>query len=227
MCGRYTLTTRPRRLAEFFGLGDEPSLDPRWNVAPGTTVPVVREEAGERRLVRMKWGLVPSWASDPSIGNRLLNARCETVAGKPAFRSAYRQRRCLLPADGFYEWQAQGRRKQPYYFRLRDGDVFALAGLWEAWRSPEGMLETCTVLTTQANDLVRPVHERMPVILAQGDLRAWLHAEEQSDGTEERLFAPFPADRMEALAVGVWVNRAGNEGPQCVQPAGQGTLFQA
>jgi putative SOS response-associated peptidase YedK len=216
VCARYTLKTHPRRLAELFGLPAEPLLDPRWNIAPSQTVPVVRDEASERVFGWMKWGLIPSWAKDPSIGYRLLNARCETVADKPSFRGAYRKRRCLLPADGFYEWQAVGRQKQPYHFRLRDGEPFALAGLWETWAKPEGgVLSTCTLLTTQANDLVRPVHDRMPVILALEDYRAWL----ELHPVEDRLFSPFPADRMESLAVSTWVNRATNEGPQCLGPA--------
>jgi putative SOS response-associated peptidase YedK len=228
MCGRYTLTRHPRRVAELFGLESLPELEPRYNIAPGQRVPVVRDAETGRQLVLMKWGLVPAWAAEPGIGNRLLNARCETVADKPAYRAAYRKRRCLLPADGFYEWKTVQGRKQPFLFRLRDGDLFALAGLWESWHTPDGAtLETCTVLTTAANELIRPLHDRMPVVIRAEDHRAWLHPEEQPPDSDRRLFTPFPADAMEAAAVNPWVNRAGNEGPRCLEPPGQGVLFGA
>jgi putative SOS response-associated peptidase YedK len=168
MCGRYTLyTPTPEALADQFGLAAVPPLAPRFNIAPTQAVPAVRActDRPSRELVLLRWGLVPSWADDVSIGNRLLNARAETVASKPSFRTAFRRRRCLLPADGFYEWKAAGKKKQPYHFHLQDGQVFAFAGLWEEWQRDGEAIFSCTILTTSANDLLVRYHDRMPVIL--------------------------------------------------------------
>src|SRR5262245_43881011 len=160
MCGRFTQTKSPKQVAEHFGLGYLPGLEPRYNVAPTQQVLAVRAAGEGREGVFLKWGLLPSWASDPTVGVRMLNARAETVASKPSFRAAFRRRRCLVPADGFYEWKAVGREKQPVHFRLQDGRLFAFAGLWESWASPEGaQLESCAIITTAANGLVKPVHD--------------------------------------------------------------------
>src|SRR5438067_3297187 len=167
MCGRFTLTAPREALTSLFPLFDIPDVTPSYNVAPTQAVLAVRVPAGRDKpeLAALKWGLVPGWADDPAIGNRLINARAETVAEKPAFRAAFRQRRCLVLADGFFEWQKVNGRKQPYYFGLRRGEPFAFAGLWERWDKGEIPLETCTLLTTEANTLLRPLHDRMPVIL--------------------------------------------------------------
>ena len=174
MCGRFTLRAPASVIAEQFALFEVPPFTARFNIAPTQPVPVIRmrpgpslrARRGSRELVWLRWGLVPGWAKDPAIGSRLINARAETAAEKPAFRTALRQRRCLVAADGFYEWQQAGRTKQPYFIHLRDDRPFAFAGLWEAWEGADhAWLETCTLLTTGPNDVVRPIHDRMPVIL--------------------------------------------------------------
>src|SRR5262249_11456911 len=167
MCGRFTLRSSPKIIAEEFGLFDVPDLPPRYNVAPGQAVAVVRQqpEGKKRELAFLKWGLVPAWADDPAVGDRLANARSETAATKPPFRRAFRSRRCLLAADSFYEWRRADGRKQPYYVRLKNDRPFGIAGLWERWEKGDKPVESCTILTTDANDLMRPIHERMPVIL--------------------------------------------------------------
>lgn len=215
MCGRYTLRTPARRFAELFDLLDLPELKPRYNIAPTQTVPVVRLDDHSRRWTSMRWGLVPSWAKDPSIGNRMLNARSETAAEKPAFRMAMRQRRCLVPTDGFYEWKKQGKQKVPYLITLRDEQPFAFAGLWECWKSPTGPLETCTILTTSANELLAPLHDRMPVILDRHDFAEWLEPRNTPEQVKH-LFEPYPASAMQLREVPPVVNSPRNEGPQCV-----------
>lgn len=219
MCGRYTLKTEPRLLAEQFALATIPALEARYNIAPTQDVPVVRTTADGRQLALLRWGLIPGWASDPSIGARMINARSETVAEKPAFRTAFKQRRCLVLADGFYEWQRSGGRKQPYFFQLRDGRPFAFAGLWERWQAPDGQtVETCTILTTAPNDLARPIHDRMPVILDPAAYDQWLDPELRLAGPLEALLQPYPAAAMTAYPVSTYVNNARNDGPQCLDP---------
>jgi putative SOS response-associated peptidase YedK len=212
MCGRYTLT-RPANAAAQFGVA-VPAQQPRGNIAPTQQVLCIRRLAGAAaEAVLMRWGLVPSWASDLSIGSRMLNARAETVREKPAFRTAFQRRRCLLPADGFYEWQTVGKKKQPIHFHLHDHGLFAFAGLWERWQAAAGeAIDTCTILTTTANDLVRPFHERMPVILEPAHYEAWLNPETKDDLLLQAWLQPFPADRMTAAPASMSVNNARNEG---------------
>jgi putative SOS response-associated peptidase YedK len=166
--------------------------------------------------VLLRWGLVPSWASDLSVGARMLNARAETVLEKPSFRAAFTRRRCLLPADGFYEWQTVAGKKQPLHFRFRDGRLFAFAGLWERWHGPDGPVESCTVLTTEANDLVRPVHERMPVILDPLRYDGWLDPGNGDTALLRSWLTPYPADELIAVPANPRVNNARNEGPDCL-----------
>lgn len=221
MCARYSLTLGDQTLAEVFDLADVPHVDPRWNVAPTQTVPVVVEgPRGVRRIEPMRWGLVPSWADDPSIGNRMINARAETAASKPSFRAAMRARRCLVPADGYYEWKAAGGAKQPTLVRRADRSVFAFAGLWETWTGGEAPLETFTVLTTEPNEVMRAVHDRMPVILARADFARWLDPETRDAAAVADLLRACPADGWEAVPVSRWVNDPRHEGPACVAPAG-------
>lgn len=224
MCGRYTLTTPGEIIAEIFDLAAPPELPAHYNVAPTQEVAAVRvdEPGGERRLVILRWGLVPHWADDPAIGNRMINARAETAAEKPAFRSSFKAKRCLVVADGFYEWQkVSGGTKQPWYFRLASGEPFAFAGLWAVWGKGEGdPIETCTVLTTDANELVRKVHPRMPVILAPEHWDLWL---DPSVGDRERLEAvlgPYDPARMIAFPVSTRVNSPANDDPSVIEPLG-------
>jgi putative SOS response-associated peptidase YedK len=167
MCGRFALFASGEEVAQRFQLSETPLFDPRYNIAPTQTVPAVRAGDGGRYLSLLRWGLIPSWSSDPKIAYKLTNARSETAASKPSFRSAFKQRRCLIPASAFYEWQkVSAKIKQPYCIRPRDGGLFAFAGLWERWNDPAGeTVESCTILTTEANELMRPLHDRMPVIL--------------------------------------------------------------
>jgi putative SOS response-associated peptidase YedK len=221
MCGRFTLFDSADSVAERFGLPDTPSLSPRYNIAPSQTVAAVRipPGGGARELVWLRWGLVPSWAKDPAIGNRMINARAETVADKPSFRSAIRRRRCLVPADGFYEWKRVNGRKQPYYIRLGDGGIFAFAGLWESWERPEhASVESCTILTTGPNDLLRPIHDRMPVILSPRDYDLWLSPAVQDPETLAPLLHPYPPEEMTAFPVRTTVNNPKTDTPDLIEP---------
>lgn len=219
MCGRYTLTTSGEQVAQQFDLKEAPELAPRYNIAPTQPVAAVRSGDDGRELVLLRWGLIPPWAKDLSIGARMINARAETVAEKPAFRSAMKQRRCLILADGFYEWRTQGNGKQPFYFRVESGRPFAFAGLWEHWRGPDGqIIQSCTILTTEANELVRDLHDRMPVILRPEDYERWLDPGLRDAGAVEDLLAPYPAEAMETYPVSKAVNRVSNEGAALIAP---------
>jgi len=224
MCGRYTLTQPLPFVEEHFQLRTlAPTVlelyAPRYNIAPGQPVLAVVEAPGGRRAGWLRWGFIPSWAKDPAIGYRMINARSETVAEKPAFRRAFRARRCLLPADGFYEWQAVGGKKQPYRFRLRSVPLFALAGLWETWTPPDGgeAIVSCTVLTVAANEVVGEVHHRMPAMLAPDQYGAWLDPEADVP-TLQSLLRPYPAEEMESYPVSPEVNSAKNDHPGLIEP---------
>ena len=221
MCGRYTLSTPTDLLSDLFELETAVTVQPRFNIAPTQTAPVVRVDAGDkvRRLDLLKWGLVPFWAKEPSIGNRMINARAETVAEKPAYRVSFRKKRCLVLADGFYEWQATGGPKQPFFFHRGDGYPFAMAGLWDRWdKGEDSPLETFTILTTEANEVVAPIHKRMPVILAKPLFDKWLDPEFEDTESLAQLLTPAPSEVLEALPVSTYVNSPANEGPQCVEP---------
>jgi putative SOS response-associated peptidase YedK len=222
MCGRFTLRASPRVIAEQFELFESPDFEPRYNIAPSQAVAAVRVqvevEPPRRELVFLRWGLIPSWADDASIGNRLINARAETASVKPAFRQAFARRRCLIVADGFYEWQKQGRERRPYWIRMRDDRPFAFAGLWEAWEGADhSYVESCTVLTTEANELMRALHDRMPVIVAPADYGRWLSPASHTSELAA-LLRPFPSEPLEAIRVGPRVNRPAHEGPDCIAP---------
>ncbi len=209
MCGRFGLT-RPERLdLQRFGITAIPPLQPRFNIPPTSEVLAVREVEGKRRADLLHWGLIPFWAKDPGIGARLANARADTAFEKPAFRAAMRARRCLIPADVFYEWHAVPgqKRKQPWAVRMRDGEPFALAGLWEFWRPKEGGdgIVSCTILTTDANTLMTPIHDRMPVIIPPVRYRAWLDPHSAEPAVTE-LLQPYPSDEMEAWPISLRVN---------------------
>ncbi len=218
MCGRYSLTTAPEALRRLFDFSNLPNLAARYNIAPTQEVAAVRGDGGgARELVMLRWGLVPSWATDISIGAKMINARAETVAEKPAFRSAFRHRRCLVPADGFYEWRAEDGRKQPFRIGMKGGAPFAFAGLWERWE-PEGgdVVETVAIVTTDANEKLRPIHHRMPVIVAPDDYTAWLDTEAGDTGPARALLRPYPGEPMAFYRVDPRVNNARNDDPECI-----------
>jgi putative SOS response-associated peptidase YedK len=196
-----------------------PELKPRYNISPTQLVPVVRAGQIGRELTMLRWGLIPSWAKDPKIGYSLINARSETAAEKPAFRSAFKRRRCLIPTDGFYEWKKFGKQKMPQHIRRRDGSPFAFAGLWEIWRSPAGEpLETCTILTTSANEVVAPFHDRMPVILPPEHFDAWLKPGDADAPGLLPLMTPYPVAEMVAVPANPICNSPKYDGPDCLQP---------
>ena len=222
MCGRYTQTKDLQTLAGQFGFSaPETELNPRYNIAPGQHAPVVLldPETGARSLRLMRWGLVPFWAKDEKIGNRLINARGETLHEKPSFKNALKRRRCLVLADGFYEWTGVPGGKQPYYIRLRSGRAFAFAGLWERWdrKDDTDPLHTFVVVTTQPNDVVRSLHDRMPVMLRADDEDRWLDPEAELDDLN-LLLKPYSAEQMEAFPVSKQVNSFQHDIPQCILP---------
>jgi len=206
-------------IAEAFQLSEVPTLEPRYNIAPTQLVPTVLRlpKQSDRGLHLLRWGLIPSWAKDSAIGARLINARAETAAEKPSFRSAFRQRRCLIVADGFYEWQRQERKKQPFYFRLQDGQPFAFAGLWEHWEAPDGeAIESCTILTTEANEVLLPIHDRMPVILDPKDYDLWVDPAVQKPELLQGLLRPYQSKAMTSYAVSARVNNPANNSPDFI-----------
>jgi putative SOS response-associated peptidase YedK len=221
MCGRFTLAVDTSSLQTAFPwLKISGEMTPRYNVAPTQPVAVVAN-TGKNELDFFLWGLIPSWAKDPKIGSKLINARSETLAEKPSFRSAYKRRRCLIFSDGFYEWRAepQGRGKTPMYIHMKSGEPFAFAGLWESWHSPLGdLIRSCTIITTQANDLLAPIHHRMPVILPADDYDRWLDPAERSHADLGDLLKPYPGDLMETYPVSKLVNSPANDSPECVVP---------
>ena len=226
MCGRFAFWVTRRRLREEFDLAaapDElPEIPARYNIVPGTDIAAIRrrQESPTRELAMLRWGLIPSWAREKKTGYRMINARAESVMKKPAFRNAFKDRRCLIPASGFYEWQKTGGKKQPWFITLKDTDLFAFAGLWERWKNPEDdseVIESCTIITTDSNKLVRPLHDRMPVILERPYYERWLS---RQDPGEElgALLRPLPPDNMTAWPVPPRVNNPANDSPECLKP---------
>ena len=226
MCGRFVLTTPGEMLAKYFGLSRAPQLQPRYNIAPTQPVAAVRSDSdGELHCAMLRWGLIPDWAADPSVGNRMINSRVETVAEKPAFRDAFRRRRCLVMADGFYEWKRCNGGKQPYYVGFDARRPFGLAGLWESWRPRHSTaelgtssIETCALITVPANDRVAPIHDRMPAILEPADHAAWLDPARQESTKLLPLLRPHSEVGMVAFAVSRLVNDPRNDDPACLQP---------
>jgi len=228
VCGRYVEVSSPALLAERFQVTEvrPKELEPSYNVAPRADVPVVAERHGERVLDVVRWGLVPFWAKDPKIGDRMINARAESLLTSNAFKRPFERKRCIVPADGFYEWQKlEGKRtKQPWFIRRRDGEPLAFAGLWESWHDPNAgedapPLRTCVIITTQPNELLAPIHDRMPVVLPESEWDTWLDVENHDVGALCKLLVPFPAGELEAWEVSTLVNKADNNGPELLDPA--------
>jgi putative SOS response-associated peptidase YedK len=239
VCGRYVQVSSPTLLAERFDVDEvaTEAHEPDYNVAPRAAVyGIVERERGERVLESLRWGLVPSWAEDLKVGDRMINARAETLAEKPAYTRAFARRRCILPADGFYEWRAlpkQGvakARKQPMFIHRRDGEPLAFAGLWEAWRDPDDRdapwVVSCVIVTTRANEVLAPVHDRMPVVLGEDAWPTWLDPEQHDLDRLVPLLAPAPSEWFEVFPVSPLVNKADNNGPDLVKPVESETLFQ-
>ena len=212
MCGRFTVTSAPDAIRALFRYPEQPNFPPRYNVAPTQPIAVVRLHEGQREFVLMRWGLLPSWVKDPTTFTLLINARGETVSDKPAFRAAMKRRRCLIPADGFYEWQAAGGRKQPYFIHAKSGEPLAFAGLWETWTGPNGEeLDTATIVTTEANRTLRDIHGRMPAIIAPEAFDLWLDCANVDARTAGALIRPAPDELLEAYEVSTAVNRTAND----------------
>jgi len=221
MCGRYRLAAKERYIRDHFGLDEDPHWMPRWNIAPTQPVPVIRRDkkGPKRTFSLLRWGLIPYWAKDASIGFKTINAMSETAAEKPAFRDAIRQRRCLIPADGFFEWKKLGpKEKQAYNIGMADDSVFAFAGLWERWQDPVNeVVETCTILTTKPNPLVADVHDRMPVILSAEDYDLWLDPGVMDSARVADCLKPFDARLMKKYLVSARVNRPENDDQECAR----------
>jgi putative SOS response-associated peptidase YedK len=224
MCGRYTRKEQLEALLEVLQAVIRCDLTPRYNIAPSQMVACVRHapENGHRECVLLKWGLIPSWAKDPSIGNTMINARAETVAEKPSFRKAFQHQRCLVIADGFYEWKREGRAKQPYYIRFKDCRPFAFAGLWESWKDQShedgSQIDSCTIITTGANELMASIHPRMPVILDPKNYEIWLDPAIKDPVLLTPLLKPHPSDEMEAFPISTRVNNPRVDRPECLEP---------
>jgi len=220
MCGRFTLTLDPGELQELLDLGPFAHIvQPRYNIAPSQPIPIVKDSQ-KREVQLYRWGLVPSWADDPNIGNRMINARSETAHEKPSFRAAFKRRRCLVLADGFFEWRAdqKGAPKTPYLFKLKNDYPFTFAGLYEHWQAPQGgELHTCTILTCQPNDLVKDYHNRMPVMLGEEARWHWL-ANDADENALLGLLTPYPAEEMKCYAVSREVNTPSNDRPEILEP---------
>jgi len=222
MCGRFTLTADPADIQEVFGSFSFPTkFAPRYNIAPSQPVLVIPNDA-KNKADFFLWGLIPSWAKDPTIANRLINARGETIAEKPSFRGGFKYKRCLIPSDGFYEWKAQRgeKTKIPHFIFMQDRQPFAFAGLWDEWHAPDGgTIRTCTIITTEPNELMSTLHNRMPVILDRTDYDQWLDPTPQTPEKLMPLIKPYPADKMSAHPVSTLVNKPTNDLPECVVPA--------
>jgi len=220
MCGRYIITSPPEALRALFAYEEQPNFPPRYNVAPSQPIAIVRVVDGRRHFALVRWGLLPPWVKDPKTFTLLINARGESAIDKPAFRAAMRRRRCLIPADGFYEWQTVGGRKRPFFVRAKFGAPFAFAGLWETWTGPNGEeLETAAIVTTTANRALAPIHGRMPVIVPPEAFDLWLNTADVDARSAMALIAPAPDELLDAYEISTAVNRAANDDPALINPA--------
>lgn len=217
MCGRFTFSKNQEAIATKFKLKNLPEITPRYNIAPNQQLPAIIV-TDHKELKLFKWGLIPSWATDDKMGIKLINARTETVSTKPAFRNAFRSQRCLILADGFYEWRMENNQKQPYYFTMKDHEIFAFAGLWETWQNPEGeIINTCTILTTKANKIVSEIHARMPAILIESDYDLWLDTKIKKTDILVSILKPYSAEKMVSYPVSLAVNKINYDGIDCIK----------
>lgn len=221
MCGRIAFTTSIQTVAATFRAATDIDYPKRYNIAPSQMVPVVTAKDGKHREISlMKWGLVPHWAKDPSIGNRMINARAETLAEKPSFKTAYQKQRCIVPASGFYEWKAEAAIKQPYYIHASSkGVLLAIAGLWESWEGQDRLIESFTIITSQANEFMMPIHDRMPVIILPEYFEQWLNCRDYPGQNVAHLLNALPKDMLDAYPVSRAVNDPANDSWKCTQPA--------
>ena len=219
MCGRFVRKTDIREIGKVFKAAEiDSDLGPSFNIAPRQPIAVIMEK-GKRKLVTMQWGLIPHWAKDEAIANKLINARAETIAEKPSFRNAFKKQRCLIIADGFYEWQGMGIQKKPFYIFMKDEKPFAMAGLYENWTNPEGKAVTsCTIVTTEANEFMKPMHHRMPVIIRPSDYDLWLNPMEIDIPKLQKVLVPFDSETMKAYEVSVLANSVANNSEDCIKP---------
>jgi putative SOS response-associated peptidase YedK len=212
------MTLEPSKVEQFFGVSEVPEIIPRYNIAPSQQILAICQNGdGYRHARSFRWGLVPSWSKDPAIGNKMINARSETVGEKPAFRGPIRYHRCLIPANGFYEWSQQGKVKVPFYIHRKDQEPLAFAGIWDTWKGTDEVIESCSILTTDANSLISKLHDRMPVILSQSEFAAWLDREVTDVEKLKLLFAPFPSDMLDAIQVSSLVNNSRNDSSECLK----------
>jgi putative SOS response-associated peptidase YedK len=219
MCGRFVITSAPEALRRLLAYKEQPNFPPRYNIAPTQPIPVVRLEQGERHFALVRWGLIPSWVKDPKQFALLINARLEGLVEKPSFRAAMKRRRCLIPADGFYEWKKEGKTKQPYFIRAKSREPFAFAGLWETWTDRDGgEIETAAIVTCAANETLAPVHDRMPVIVQPEYFDAWLDCDKFDAKQAAALAGPAPENFLEAYEISTRVNSVKNDGAENVAP---------
>lgn len=236
MCGRFGLFSSLEIIKKIFQLDDLPDFSPRYNIPPTSDIPAVWvNEKNERQMDLFRWGLVPFWSKEKPKGAGMINAKAETVFKKPAFRASMKNKRCLIPASGFYEWEKKGKDKQPYFFQPKNGELFAFAGLWDRWEGPEETIVSCTILTTEANDTVKPLHDRMPVIIKTGNHALWLDEEQGDKEKLKNLFIPFPSEEMVGYPVTKSMGKPIFDNPDCVKPINengqekkenQGSLFE-
>lgn len=220
MCGRFALRTPVKSLAKQFQVREVPSIEARYNIAPTQNILAVQETPDGREMKYFKWGLIPSWEKDASMGARLINARSETVTAKPAFRELFKHRRCLIPSDGFYKWARSEGKKQPFFFQLKDGQPFGFAGLWDRWKGEDGkVVESCTILTSVANEVLAPVHDRMPVIIHPEDYELWLDEDVRKQELLKDLLQPYPADEMTSYPVSASINNPREQGARLIERA--------
>lgn len=219
MCGRFTLFSTKQQIEEQYQVTWDGEMDQRYNIAPTQEVfAIVQDSNGDRRVRWFRWGLIPFWAKDPSIGNRLINARGETVDQKPSFRHLIKRNRCLILTNGFFEWKKQGKQKQPYFIRRSDQQLFSFAGLWDCWKKNEKTMETCTIITTEANPLIRSLHHRMPVLLDKRKEELWLDSNITDREGIKALLQPFDAQKMACYPVSTIVNHPRNDAPENIKP---------